>query len=333
MDMGNMKNNPSGILHAPSNFRVIAIIATFNEEDVIVPIIHHLNNQGVNVYIIDNWSTDSTYELVQQIETGVIGVERWPALGPSGTYDWGDLLKRKEELSQELDADWFIHNDADEICESPWKDIPLKDALCIVDQLGFNAIDYAVLEFQPVDNGYKQGSNLIEYFQYYFFDVEITHYYHTNTWKNLGIPINLSDTGGHTINFKGRKVFPYQFILKHYPIRSQAHGERKIHRERQSRYNPLEREKGWHVQYDRYPTGTNFIKNPDKLIKFDAKFYNEFLVNQMIHHVKSAHSPDSQVDGLMARLRNLQKQYHVPAGFIKGKIKRLLKNIGILKSS
>jgi len=331
--MENIQNNPSVTLRSPSNFRVIAIISTFNEEDVIVPVIQHLVNQGIDVYLVDNWSTDRTYELVQNIEAGIVGVERWPAQGPSGTYDWGDILKRKEELSKELDANWFMHNDADEICEPPWKGIRLKDAIYTVDQLGFNAIDYAVLEFHPVDNDFKPGSDLVEYFQYFFFDGAKTDYYHTNTWKNQGIPINLSDTGGHTINFPGRKVFPYQFILKHYPIRSQAHGERKIHMERQSRYNPLEREKGWHVQYDRYQTGTNFIRNPDKLIKFDAKFYDEFIINQMINHVRFAHSPDDRIDNLKAVLQNLQTQYNESAGLLNRKIKRFLNNFGILKSS
>ena len=237
----------------------------------------------------------------------------------------GEILKRKEELSKELDADWFIHNDADEICESPWKDISLKDGLYIVDQLGFNAIDYAVLEFQPIDNDFQPGSDLVEYFQYFFFDDAKMDYYHTNTWKNLDIPINLSDTGGHTINFPGRKVFPYQFILKHYPIRSQAHGERKIHRERQSRYNPLEREKGWHVQYDRYKTGTSFLVDPDKLNKFDENFYNEFIFNQMVNHVRLAFPPNSRMDNLKVRLQKFQNQFSVAAGIIKGKIKQMIK--------
>ena len=226
-----------------------------------------------------------------------------------------------------------MHNDADEICEPPWKGIRLKDAIYTVDQLGFNAIDYTVLEFHPVDNDYQPGSDLVEYFQYFFFDDAKTDYYHTNTWKNLGIPINLSDTGGHTIIFSGRKVFPYQFILRHYPIRSQDHGERKIHRERQSRYNPMEREKGWHVQYDRYKIGTNFVKNPDKLLKFDENFYDEFIFNQMINHLRLAHSPNKRMDDLKIMLENLQNLYYVSTGFIKQKVLRLMENIGIKKSS
>ena len=94
--MENIQNNPSVTLRSPSNFRVIAIISTFNEEDVIVPVIQHLVNQGIDVYLVDNWSTDRTYELVQNIEAGIVGVERWPAQGPSGTYDWGDILKEKK---------------------------------------------------------------------------------------------------------------------------------------------------------------------------------------------------------------------------------------------
>ena len=36
--------------------------------------------------------------------------------------------------------------------------------------------------------------------------------------------------------FPGRKVFPIQFLLRHYPIRSQRHGETKVFTERKPRF-------------------------------------------------------------------------------------------------
>lgn len=127
MKINRVRTRPNMLYHSPPEFRVIAIISTYNEEDVIVPVIQHLIRQEVGVYVIDNWSTDNTYELVKGIGTGLVGHEIWPAGGPPETYDWGDILRRKEELSRELEADWFIHNDADEIRESPWQWITLKD--------------------------------------------------------------------------------------------------------------------------------------------------------------------------------------------------------------
>jgi hypothetical protein len=271
------------MINVPSNFRVIAIISTFNEEDIIVPIINHLFNEGVSVYLIDNWSTDRTLELTNQLRhsTFLIEIERWPKDGPSLTYDWEEILNRKEVISQTLDADWFMHYDADEIRESPWKGIKLRDAIYIVDQHGYNAIDFELLNFHPVDNNYQPGSSPAEYFKYFLFNDFIGDKVQIKAWKRQAGPINLSMYGGHAVEFEGRKVFPYKFIMRHYPIRSQAHGERKVLLEREQRINPLERKRGWHIQYNHFHEGTNFLKDNAELIKFRPSFYNEFMIKQI----------------------------------------------------
>ena len=47
--------------------------------------------------------------------------------------------------------------------------------------------------------------------------------------------------GGHDARFPGRRVFPYKFLLLHYPARSQEQGERKVFRDRQGCRNAEER--------------------------------------------------------------------------------------------
>ncbi|MBI4321781.1 MAG: glycosyltransferase family 2 protein [Chloroflexi bacterium] len=88
---------------APPSFRVVAIIAAYNEADIIVPSIRHLIDQGIGIYLIDNWSTDETYDLALQFRgRGVVGIERFPKDGPPQRYLWRALLARKDELAQEL---------------------------------------------------------------------------------------------------------------------------------------------------------------------------------------------------------------------------------------
>ena len=41
-----------------------------------------------------------------------------------------------------------------------------------------------------------------------------------------------------------------RFLLRQYPIRSQAHGTRKVFSDRRARLDPEERALGWHVQYE-----------------------------------------------------------------------------------
>lgn len=60
-------------------------------------------------------------------------------------------------------------------------------------------------------------------------------------WRNTGQRVALAESGGDEAAFPGRRIFPYRFLLKHYPIRSQAHGERKVLRERQARWNASRR--------------------------------------------------------------------------------------------
>ena len=302
------QNNNSLSIRAPSDFRVIAIISTYNEEDIIIPVIDHLRNEGVEVYLIDNWSTDRTFELLKQIEDRLVGLERFPPNAPSTTYDWEDILNRKEELSMELDADWFMHYDADEIRQSPWTNLTLRDAIYLVDQYGYNAIDFVLLHFFPVNNNYQPGSSLLQHFKYFEYNQFIPDDQQVKLWKNTGVAVDLSKSGGHLVDFPNRKIFPCKFIMRHYPVRSQAHGVRKIIYERQLRYNPREKERGWHIHYDQYTEGTDFIKKPEDLNKFGSHTYIDALIRQMISREQLVEALSSQLVDTQAQLVESQSQ-------------------------
>jgi GT2 family glycosyltransferase len=268
---------------APSDFRVVAIMTAYNEEDIIVPSIEHLIAQGVEVYLIDNWSTDATYELAKQfIGKGLIGIERFPREEPPQFYNWKDLLKRVEKIAGEIKADWFIHHDADEVRVSPWQGVTLKDAIYMVDQKGFNCIDHTVIEFHPVDNGFMPGTDFEAYFKYFEFSKHFSDFVRINAWKNSGLDISLAATGGHDVCFEGRRVYPYKFLLKHYRIRSQAHGEKKVFTERKPRWNPDERARGWHMHYDNMQRGHVFSRSPSELELFDEVHFNRlYLIERL----------------------------------------------------
>lgn len=292
----------------PSAFRVIAIISTYNEEDIIVPVINHLFNQEIDVYLMDNWSTDRTIEFARQFEPKILGIEHFPQHGPSPTFDWEEILKRKEVLSQELNADWFMHYDADEIRESPWKDIKLRDAIYLVDQHGYNAIDFTLLNFFPIDNNFKPGSNLAQRLKYFQFNDLPGNEMQIKAWKKNTERVNLWETGGHSVKFLNRKVFPYKFIMRHYPIRSQSHGEKKVITERILRYNTGEREKGWHTQYNDYLKSTSFLKRPKELFRLEPDFYNYFLFDQMMEQERVAQSLNNRLVEIQEHLADNQRQ-------------------------
>ena len=47
----------------PDEFKVLAIIHCFNEVDIIAQTLEYLFSQQIDVYVMDNWSDDGTYEL------------------------------------------------------------------------------------------------------------------------------------------------------------------------------------------------------------------------------------------------------------------------------
>jgi glycosyltransferase involved in cell wall biosynthesis len=258
-----------------NSFRVIAIIAAFNEEDIISSVIRHLVDNGIDAYLIDNHSTDDTVkEASEWLGRGLVHIERFPQpLSPEyespGPFDWSGILRRKEELATELSADWLIHHDADEIRESPWPGLTLKEAIRWVDKLGYNCINFQVLNFCPVDDSFQRGDDPRNYFTLFeeaaqFDKVQL------KCWKVSETHASLVPSGGHEVRFEGRRVFPISFLNRHYPIRGQRHGLKKVFAERKKRFLESERSKGWHIQYDQIKDENHyFLRDPVTLRPFN----------------------------------------------------------------
>jgi uncharacterized coiled-coil DUF342 family protein len=256
-------------------FRVIAIISAFNEGDIISPVIGHLAENGVGVYLIDNHSTDDTIaQATPWLGRGLLQIEPFPSNLPAGSearlpFDWTGILRRKEELASELGADWYIHHDADEIRESPWPGMTLKESIRWVDTLGYNCIDFRLLNFPPTDDEFKQGDDPRTYFRFYEEGAECDKV-QLKCWKASKVPVSLAPHGGHEARFQGRRVFPIQFLLRHYPIRGQKHGVKKVFAERRNRLLQAEKSQGWHRQYDQIVDERHvFLRNAAELRPFD----------------------------------------------------------------
>jgi hypothetical protein len=70
--------------------------------------------------------------------------------------------------------------------------------------------------------------------------------------------------------------------MKHYPIRSQAHGERKVFTERANRWNEAERSLGWHRQYDEIGTTGSFLRDAASLEHATgAEFHEKYLIERL----------------------------------------------------
>jgi hypothetical protein len=272
---------PEYVGDPPPDFDVLAVITAFNEDDVLGHTVSHLVNQGIRVHVIDNWSTDSTQHVLRHwTATGMVTTERFPPAEPSHSTSWKALLERVTAVAAASDATWVIHNDADEIRRSPWLGVSLRDAIFRVERAGFSAIDFTVIEFWPTDN--RSVTDLERDLRYFAFGLRPGHFVQVKAWANWMGPADLASSGGHSAAFPGRRVFPYKFLLKHYPIRSQMHGEKKVFKERQGRWDSTEVERGWHHHYDHYQPGESFLRDPRDLEEFNCEeFYYRYLIERL----------------------------------------------------
>jgi glycosyltransferase involved in cell wall biosynthesis len=221
--------------------KAVALLAVRNEELYIGRCLEHLYQQGIETCVIDNESTDSTLSIAKNFYgRGVILVEHFPY---PGYYDWIGLLRRKEALAQEVEADWFIHLDADEIREGPAPFATLKDGLLAADAAGATAVDFDEFVFVPLDHEDFVGLDYVAAMhRYYNFAPRPLH--RVNAWKHLGRPVDLVCTGGHLVEFFGRVVYDRRFVMRHYIVLSKAHAVQKYCRRTYSAQEV--QQLGWH---------------------------------------------------------------------------------------
>ena len=267
---------------AESRLRVAAVVHVHNDGDMVEEVVDHLCAEGVAVHLFDNWSSDGTWETAQRLvhEGKLSHLERFPAGRAPESQLWAEQLDLTAAYATAVDADWVIHHDADEIRQSPWPGVSLVDALARVDELGYNAIDFTVIDFRFIGIGdeqppYERGLRHFE------FGTRPGHFLQVKGWRNDG-QVDLSSTGGHDAQFEGRRIFPLKFLLKHYPLRSPEQARRKVFVDREQRRDGGRTEPGWHTQYDRYTKeGGSIGWTPDGLLEWDDSFYERHLIERL----------------------------------------------------
>ena len=221
--------------------RIVAILAAYNEERFIAACLENLIAQGLEVYLLDNSSTDRTVAIAEQyLRRGLIEIENFPR---DGMYSWQPLLTRKEDLAAELDADWFLHVDADEIRLPPKSTTTLAEALSAVDGQGYNAVNFLEFAFIPTkeapDHDHPEFQRTMRW--YYPFLPKFPH--RLNAWKRQTERADLVSAGGHRVSFPGLRMYPDSFPMRHYLFLSVPH---VIEKYIQRRYDPKEVKAGMH---------------------------------------------------------------------------------------
>lgn len=175
-----------------------------------------------------------------------------------------------------------MHHDSDEIRAAPWPRVSFRAALYVAERAGFNAIDFTVCDFRPVDDRFMEDADPEVALPFFEFGRQSGHFVQCKAWRQPAGSVNLRASGGHEARFEGRRIFPYKFLLKHYPLRNPGQARRKIFTERQGRFSPREREAGWHIQYDQWQPDDRFLWDRGALITFDeGETHRNFLVEMI----------------------------------------------------
>lgn len=259
----------------PINFKVLAIIHIYNENDVIFKLLEYLLGQELDVYIIDNWSDDGSYEIVENFRKRFperIFLDRFPEEGPSEFYEWYNQLEKTEEISKKLSYDWYIHYDADEMRISPWENVTLRQAIYHIDKLGYNLIENTVIDFKLTENS---DESIFMRDTYFDFGHRISHFMQIKTWKKTEY-INLRDSGGHFAVVRNPKIFPLKILNRHYPFRNVEQAFKKVFEYRKPRFEKEHKERGWHGHYDLIQEKKDFIQDPINLLKWNKDLFYEY---------------------------------------------------------
>ncbi len=261
----------------PENFKVLAIIHCYNEADIIEKTISYLLSQKVDVYLLDNWSEDGTYEICQRYYKDFpesIYLEHFPSEGKTEQFEWYNQLEYTEKLSRRLNYDWYIHYDVDEIRISPWKGTNLRDTLYQIDQKGFNLVENGVINYKITDDNEK---NIFMQDAYFEIPKQLSYYQQTKTWKKTS-EIDLKTSGGHLAVVNNPKLFPLKILDRHYPLRNIAQAEKKINKYRIPRFQKENKERGWHGHYQKIKDRKELLYSKDELIKWnDSTFFDYYI--------------------------------------------------------
>ncbi|PIU40427.1 MAG: hypothetical protein COT00_01755, partial [Candidatus Omnitrophica bacterium CG07_land_8_20_14_0_80_50_8] len=232
----------------------VGILFCYNEEHLLIETIKHYLDQGIDLVIVDNDSTDSSIDIVEmyrgrtEVYPGrIIDVIHVKTDG----YEWIKIIKIACDYMHEKLRHycWIMLIDADAFYYSPIKKMPLLKFLTLVRRLGFNVIQGRLYDFYPTEKDDPAVSSPLERLKYCSYQPEWFNRHQERIFM-YHPTVNFYASAGHQCLREGKKVCDIaEFIYKHYPWVSYEHGLKKIFSERKPRYVKEELQKQMHIQY------------------------------------------------------------------------------------
>jgi hypothetical protein len=225
--------------------------------------IQRATSQGIELVVIDNWSDDGTWEFLQSLDNPrVLSVCRYPDQ-PQDQFSFPHLHIKLKEIFDVYPDCWRMWHASDESVLSPWIDVPYRDALWIVEQQGYNAVDHHYLDFtMTTDHQMMEPGDMVTAMPYY----RLRELSLVRTWKTEE-EFSLHMVG-HDVEYPSKRVYPDKFILRNYRFLSETHAAKKVN-ERKTKLATSMRENG-HAE-DYYVTDiSSLVKLPTALLAWNS---------------------------------------------------------------
>lgn len=239
----------------------MAVISVYQDELYLERCFQNMAEQGIEAIVIDNDANPETRAIVDAyLGTTVREVVHQPR---PGYFDWTGLLRRKQDICNSYDADWFLLWDSDEIREPPANHDTLRAAIEDVDRRGFNTVSFDEFVFMPTrpEEDYRGSDYVAGLETYYFFEPRPRQ--RMNAWRKGGRSIDLMAGAGHKVSFRGQRIAPDPFVMRHYLFLSLAHGLEKYG---SRQYAPADLAKGWSKERAQ-TTAKQFRLPPPEMMK------------------------------------------------------------------
>ena len=240
--------------------RIIRTLMVRNEIDIINHNLSWYHRLGIQSVVIDNGSSDGTYECCEKNLGGsVLALERVE----TDEFDAVDLGKRCFELASEHQPEWVLYADSDEYIQT----IPRKkgiDRLVQEAEAGkSNVIQCHNIEFWMTPEDDLTVEDPLERIRHYsYMDSARFRLYRFHPKADAHTAV------GHKVFFPEdieRKVHEEQAVIRHYKFRNLEQGYRKI-----ARVRPSEKHPKMNFHYLKFrPESRFFVIDPSNLTFYE----------------------------------------------------------------
>lgn len=261
--------------------KIIRVLpGVYNEIDILEENLKFYIDQGFETVVVDNGSTDGSYELCEKyLGKGIVKLSQIK----TKEFDTRLLLKEATLLYKDENPDWVILADADEFIEPFERNQNLRTVIEIENKKGNTIIPLHHFMFKMTEKDDMSNKSVLSRMKFYG---KANDAGRAKIWKDSR-HVEISNPHSPSfIDIKEYKPSINKCVMRHYPLRTLEQAEVKINRVRPSLNNPF----AWGIHY----LGIDDVRlvvvesnemnyyNEDRKWKFDIQIESDTTENKNI---------------------------------------------------